>query len=152
MRLKYTVLSKKLVDAMFLANGLPKVNFPQQIVTKEFKNLLHQSKDNIIESISTPQENVVEEIITANENLVEHIRTTNVMETEQTDHGFKRALKTSPEAPKKKREMATTSTATSSSGNIAMQEECPTPAPKPSNLSLSLSPSPPMRTPHRESN
>ena len=61
------------------------------------------------------------------------------METEQIDHGFNRALESSPEAPKKKREMATTSMATSSSGNNVMQAEHPTPAPKPSNLSLSLS-------------
>ena len=109
---------QKTVDAMFLVNGLPKVNFPQEIVTKEFEKLLHQSKDNIIEGISTPTKNVVEEIITVSENIVEHnIRTTNVMETE---HGFKPALESSPEAPKKKREMATISMATSSSGNIAM--------------------------------
>ena len=127
------------IDSMLLANNLPKVNFPQKIVTKVFSNLLHQSKDTIIECFSTPTENnVVEEIITVSENIVEHnIRTTNVMETEQTDHGFKRELESSPEAPKKKREMATTSMATSSSGNIAMQVEPPTPAPKPSNLSLS---------------
>ena len=101
---------QKSVDEMFKENGLPKVNFPQQIVTNEFKNLLNQSKNNIVEEIST-----------VNENIVEHVSTTNVMETEQTDHGFKRALEKSPEAPIKKREMAITSMATSNSGNIAMR-------------------------------
>ena len=144
---------QKTVDAMVLANGLPKVNFPQEIVTKEFEKLLHQSKDNIIEGISTPTKNVVEEIITVSENIVQHnIRTTNVMETEQTDHGFKHALESSPEAPKKKREMATTSMATSSwqycNARGAQNASSQTLQP----LSLSLSPSPPTRSPHRESN
>ena len=126
------------MDSMLLANNLPKVNFPQQIVTKVFSNLLRQSKDTIIEGFNTPTENnVVEEIITVSENIVEHnIRTTNVMETEQTDHGFKRALVSSPEAPKKKREMATTSMATLQCKRSA-QLQLPNP---PTSLSLTLSP------------
>ena len=122
------------VDAMLVANNLPKVNFPQQIVTKTFNNLLHQSKDDIIDIISTPPENnEVQEIINVSDNLIEQsLKPTNEMETEQTKHGYKRALESSPEAPKKKREMAT-----SSCGNVAVHTERPTPAPKPNNLSLS---------------
>ena len=123
------------IDAMLVANNLPKVNFPQQIVTKTFNNLLHQSKDDIIDIISTPPENnVVQEIINVSDNLIEHrFKPTNEMETEQTEHGYKRALESSPKAPKKKREMAT-----SSCGNVAVHTERPMPAPKPNNLSLSL--------------
>ena len=122
------------IDSMLVANNLPKVNFPQQIVTKTFNNLLHQLKDDIIDIISTsPENNVVQEIINVSDNIIEHsLRPTNDMETEQTEHGFKRALESSPEAPKMKREMAT-----SSSGNVAVHTERPTPAPKPNNLSLS---------------
>ena len=92
------------IDSMLVANNLPKVNFPQQIVTKTFNNLLHQSKDDIIDIISTPPENnVVQEIINVSDNLKEqNLITTNIMETEQTEHGYKRALESSPEAPKKK--------------------------------------------------
>ena len=91
------------IDSMLLANNLPKVNLQQQTVTKIFSNFLHQSKDTIIEGFSTPPENnVVQEIINVSDNTIEHnLRTTNVMETEQADHGFKRSLESSPEAPKK---------------------------------------------------
>ena len=61
----------EIIDSMLLANNLPKVNFPQQTVTKIFSNLLHQSKDTIIEGFSTPTENnVVQEIINVNDNII----------------------------------------------------------------------------------
>ena len=89
------------VDAMFKENGLPKFNFPQQIITKEFKNLLQQTTNDLDEEINQVNEE---------------------METEIVEQSNKRAREIgSPEAPKKKRGIATTSMATSSSnGSIAL--------------------------------
>ena len=51
------------IDAMFKENGLPKVNFPQQIVTKEFKNLLQQTSSDLDEQINTVNVEMETEII-----------------------------------------------------------------------------------------
>ena len=98
------------IDAMFKENGLPKVNFPQQIVTKAFKKLLQQTTSNLKENSKVNEK----------------------METDQTEHHNKQVREmSSPEVPKKKREIERDEYPTTSNENRVCQPERPVIAPKP---------------------